>query len=643
MAPCPQPHRLTLSFALLAACGRGEPVSLDEEIALSVEDVEPVLAPPGEGLLRDTGASEEGEVEPGTSAADGGEDSVAAEIIAAVLTPSEERRREYEALVPKDVVALQMFRELRVASEGEGGRPRASLLDLNPVVHEWFVLDLVRGETTVRYHLENHEPRRVRLRAGTEYADGVVLEVDGQERRCALWTPGEPSALELARTSGRAFAPLCEGRLSLRNPVDGRRSNLEVTTDFLRDNVWGGEQITALVRETVYQDSELVTSDLVAGREEAEREEGPRRFQVDPALAGRRLRPVNLGLPLTGAGDGTLEIGRWYALDGYEGVFASAVQPVLADPALFTDWKGRVHPLDEVEGTALVYVVAFDLAQHELRFDTGTDHPRVGWSERARKEVVDSRLPGPDGFGSLTPLVRNGKVNPAQVSRLVSTFTGGFKRSHGAFKAGERALQSSGTHYGWVEHGVVESKLHVGLATAVGWADGSVEVKVWGPEDQARLAQVRWARQNGVPLLQTDPETGQRRPGDLVTAWTAGNWSGSAEGKLRSVRASLCVQDSERGRYLLYAYFSSATPSSMARVLAAYGCDTGMLTDMNALEHTYLSLHRFREGVYDVHHLVTGMHVLDKEQGGVYLPRFVGLADNRDFFTVLRRTPGGNP
>ena len=62
-----------------------------------------------------------------------------------------------------------------------------------------------------------------------------------------------------------------------------------------------------------------------------------------------------------------------------------------------------------------------------------------------------------------------------------------------------------------------------------------------------------------------------------------------------------------------------------------------MLTDMNALEHTYLSLHHLHGGIYDVHHLVVGMNVLDKNKGGVYLPRFVGLADNRDFFTVLRK------
>ncbi|MCK6504688.1 hypothetical protein L6R53_15000 [Myxococcota bacterium] len=567
--------------------------------------------------------------------------------------PTAERAEAFAARRPKSVVELQPWREETQVPlpTGQGPATTVTLVDLNPAVHEWFLVRLeAAGQPAQTWHLENHDPRAVRVTLDPAFPEGLTLHEGATIRTCPLWPP-TGSALELGRASGQAFAPLCEGRLSLRSPTQGHRSTREATVDFLRDKVWGGEQITNLVKETLYQDSELATSEVLAAAPgspspaAAGASPGPTPARVDPALAGRQVVPVNLGLPLLEAASGTVEIGRWYPVEGSPGVFASAMQPRLVDPAVSAGWEGRVHALDEVEGSALVFLTAFDLDTHELVFDVGTDHPRVGWSERAPAAVRDLRLPGPDGFDTLAPLVRTGKVNPAHVPRLVATFTGGFKRSHGAFKSGPFSLVNSGTHYGWVEHGVIESRPMPGLATWVAWADprggpDRVEVRTWSVEDDARLQQVRHLRQNGPPILEPSGEGGAAMPGALVNRWGDGNWSGSVEGKLRSVRASLCVQESAQGRYLLYGYFSSATPSGMARVLAAYGCGVAMLTDMNALEHTYLSLHHFHDGRYAVHHLITGMEVLDRtNKAGVYLPRFVGLADNRDFFTVLRRRP----
>ena len=152
---------------------------------------------------------------------------------------------------------------------------------------------------------------------------------------------------------------------------------------------------------------------------------------------------------------------------------------------------------------------------------------------------------------------------------------------------------------------------------------------------------MRHARQNGVAVLETDPVTGVHRPGALVRDWAQGNWSGSVEGDQRTVRGGVCVQDSPAGRYLLYSYFSSATPSGMADVFMAYGCTYGMLLDMNALEHTYLALDVIEDGALTVHHLVKGMEVLDRVKAGQIYPRFVGAADSRDFFYLLRKPTGG--
>jgi hypothetical protein len=62
-----------------------------------------------------------------------------------------------------------------------------------------------------------------------------------------------------------------------------------------------------------------------------------------------------------------------------------------------------------------------------------------------------------------------------------------------------------------------------------------------------------------------------------------------------------------------------------------------MLLDMNALEHTYLAVYTLRGSQLAVEHLVRGMEVLDKGSGDRLLPRFLGYADNRDFFYILRR------
>ena len=75
----------------------------------------------------------------------------------------------------------------------------------------------------------------------------------------------------------------------------------------------------------------------------------------------------------------------------------------------------------------------------------------------------------------------------------------------------------------------------------------------------------------------------------------------------------------------------------MARVFQAYGCRYAMQLDMNALEHTYLAVYQREGSRLLVQHLIQGMSVLDKSEGGNYVPRFLGYADNRDFFYVMKR------
>ena len=70
----------------------------------------------------------------------------------------------------------------------------------------------------------------------------------------------------------------------------------------------------------------------------------------------------------------------------------------------------------------------------------------------------------------------------------------------------------------------------------------------------------------------------------------------------------------------------------MARVFQAYQCNYAMLTDMNALEHTYLAVYRRSGSEMSVEHLLTGMSVLDKSESGQVIPRFLGFPDNGTSF-----------
>jgi hypothetical protein len=219
----------------------------------------------------------------------------------------------------------------------------------------------------------------------------------------------------------------------------------------------------------------------------------------------------------------------------------------------------------------------------------------------------------------------------------VAVFTGGFKRAHGAFKYGEFALRNHGSHYGFVENGVVFSKLQPGLATLFVLEDGSVEMKSWEEQDNKLLEKIKYARQNGVALVEFDEASQTSLPGRLVKSWGPGNWSGSEDSKLRTIRAGVAVQKNGKRRFLIYGVFSDATPSAMARIFQAYRCRYAMLLDMNALEHTYLAVYRRSESQLFLDHLLKGMSQVEKSTSGEPVPRFIGYSDNRDFFYLMRR------
>jgi hypothetical protein len=540
-----------------------------------------------------------------------------------------------------DILGLQSFRSHESVSfvAEEGVRGKATLESLNPEINSWFLLTLSwrDGGEPVTYHLENPAPATRQLSLDAAHPDGITLTEGEQVSHCTLWRRQEGNRLELAHNSQPIFSSLCDGQLLVRRKPKGHRTRLEKVTDLLRDRIWGGEQLVGLVKQSLYRDAFLEHGEASDDSQCLPPSDlAPLRARLAPDYVERGVIPRNLDLKVA-APNQALTLGCWYPVKGQQGIHLSTIEPRAIDKEILASELAKVRRLDSVERAALVYLVAFDLSQLELGFELGTDHPRLDWSDRTIERVRDHRLPGPDGFDDPGPLITTGSISADQAARTVATFTGGFKRSHSAFRYGELASVNQGSHYGFLSHGTLFSRLQPGLSTLYVLNDGSVNIKRWGEEDEAMIGQLRHARQNGVPLLNYDPESDSSHAGELVARWGRGNWSGSAEGKLRTLRAGACIQETSQRRFLIYGWFSSATPSAMTRVFQAYGCRDAMMLDMNALEHTYLALYSVAEGQIVVQHLIDDMIEVDERVNNTFTPRFIGYADNRDFFYLMRK------
>ena len=528
---------------------------------------------------------------------------------------------------------------------GQGQKGTAFLVDLNPRVRGWYLLKLAwEGAPLEVYHLENGAPRTQRLALEEDNPRGLVIVSAGEKVSCSLWGADARDDLKQARRSGTAFAPLCGGRLFLRNPVKGHQTALESMTDFLREKVPGGDEVVSFVRDKfftyVYEKKAegSLESGPQGGPAPKELPEAPAAALIDRDKAGRTVKPVDLGIDIEGPGSAAMVPGAWYRAKGSPGIYVSVLVPGWIAPEIMGSSRNLVNPLDSVELGQLVYLVAFDLSLFDLRYTLGTDHPGVGWSAHITPPMRDPSMPGPDGIGTSAPLVRTGLVSPSDAKRIAATFTGGFKRHHGAFKYGELSLRNHGSHYGFIEEGTLFSTLQPGLATIYVLDNGSVDMATWSLEANKLLPRIADARQNGVPLIERfDGAKGISVPGALVARWGAGNWSGSADEKLRSMRGGLALQEQSGRRFLIYGFFWSVTPSAMARVFQAYQCRYAMLLDMNALVHTYLAVYRREGSRLYVQHLIKGMRESDLTAKGQYMPRFLGFSDDRDFFSLSRK------
>lgn len=547
---------------------------------------------------------------------------------AATLKAHAEVYDQYSVNSVIDLAPMRVTQE-RILKSGETIR----LTSLHPGVNAWYLLDVIPPEGTGpkrSYHLENAD--RGLWTFGLADNGALTISGDGMSDACNPWE-GAPSALDAAAKSGLPYAPICDGRAYLRNRVSGNRTNREAVSDFLRENVVFGDKLVNLIKGTFFEDAFLENTDEVEDGDagDAVAALGHARLDRQPVM-----RPY-MNIEVDGAEDG-MEAGAWYAVTDVDGVYASVVKPAYIAADILKERNGA-NWLDGVEQNADVYLAAFDLSQFDLAYELGTDHPNLGWSSRPQRSRNDWNLPGPDGFNRPDPLVRNGMLNPSLTSRAVGAFAGGFKRDHGAYRFGDYATFNKGHHYGFLVNGVTFSKLIPNLATLYVTLDGEIGMKTWTEEDRDMIPNLAYARQNGVPLVVTDPETGAPVPGDRVSSWGGGNWSGSADAQLRTLRSGTCLKEANGKKFLIYGYFSSVTPSAMARTFQAYGCDYAMLLDMNSPELTYMAVYKQNEdgdGLTPMH-LNRYMAESDPWAHSARVPRFVGFADNRDFFYLIRK------
>lgn len=550
-----------------------------------------------------------------------------ADTMAPWYAPAAQRAAQFAAFAEtsrRDVVEFQPFRAELSGTGANGTALR--LVSLNPYANSWFLLETGSGRSHARWHLENAAPDLFTVSLG-EGRDRLTIASEAGTVACAPWE-GE---LDAARRAGLPYAPICEGRMFLRNRGSGSRTMRESVTDFLRSYVPFGEDLITLVKGTLYEDAFLETAQVV---DEAEA------GAVVVSLGQAQLRRggvmrSQMQIPLIGTPQGQMEAGAWYAVQDAPGIYASVVQPGMIHPDVLGR-RGEANALDGVENNANVYLFAYDMGRFELRYETGTDHPAVNWSPRPS---VNRRLPGPDGFADLAPLAMTGMLNPVLIDRVAAIFAGGFKREHGAFRSGPMASGGQGHHYGFVVHGTVLSRLQPGLATIFTLDDGSLRMRTWHEDDNQLLPRIRFARQNGVALIEPGPD-GAPVGGQHVRNWMLGNWSGSAEAQLRTLRSGACLREIDGRQFLIYAVFSSATPSGMTRTFQAYGCDYAMLLDMNSLDLTYAAVYTRQPGAegFDIRHLDRRMAESDtRARDGSALGRFVNFSDNRDFIYLLRR------
>jgi hypothetical protein len=505
------------------------------------------------------------------------------------------------------------------------------LFNLNPNISAQHVLQIGKK----RYHLQFPAGSTVDLSA-----DGISYVLPGEAAKECKLGDGKLWSIKVSRKV--AFSPICDGRIYVRHSLYGWKQKIRTRPEMLQS--WASWTTPAEAQEDSESNKPSVTSTRSSLRAVVESMIKPPAANVKPAHTKTTVGARQLGIAIAGPDKQRMHVGQWYPTRHFGAMYASVVTLAHTATEFQKTFPKRVRSLAANGGArqvnAMVYLLAMDLTRYTLNWMHGTDHPGVAWSRRHR--LKRSNRYGPDGFSKLAPFVPAAAVSPVDLPSTVGTFSGGFQRRHGAFKWGARAKTADAHHYGFIEDGVVLSTLMPGLATIVGYRDGRIALKTWTKADDKTIANLRFARQNGVPLMIGGGPDNVGEPGLLVGNWGHGNWSGSAKAELRTPRSAACLIEHDGARWLVYAYFSTHTPSGMARVLQAYGCDYAVHLDMNSPGHAYFALFTRLKPQLDtlefrVEHLMTQMRGWDPKINRKRTPRYLLKPEYKDFFYIMRK------
>jgi Phosphodiester glycosidase len=266
------------------------------------------------------------------------------------------------------------------------------------------------------------------------------------------------------------------------------------------------------------------------------------------------------------------------------------IQPVI-EPALPGEGQWRATG-PTVNGVAPVLVTTFRPDPNYPKMVAG-----VAWidSRRTSLQLYPGRYEPPAG-SVRGPM----EVPPSMRAGLLATFNSGFR------------LEDSGGGFAALGH--VFAPLRDGLATLVGYRDGSVDVRAWtgGPEPGPA---VQFARQN-LPLIVENDQLNPRLTNGSEWGATLGN-------EIRVWRSGVGV---DAHGDLLYAAADDQTAESLALILQRAGAVRAMELDIN---YEWVTFNFYRSaGAADPSKLLPGM----SREATRYLS-----PDDRDFFAVYSR------
>jgi hypothetical protein len=249
-------------------------------------------------------------------------------------------------------------------------------------------------------------------------------------------------------------------------------------------------------------------------------------------------------------------------------------------------YKTRLHP-DPQQSRAELFLVAMPTDHVRLQAVPGTLEPETTNPAAARLED-------------------RGLIPASDQSTLLAGFNGGFRSMHG--------------HHGMTVQGVVIAPLRPDMCTISAYADGSLRIRSWKPQNETADAAL-WSRQTSRCLV----EDGTLHPA-LKNADTKA-WGATLEGET-TIRRSALAQSHDGTRLLIgMSNFTNARALAVG-MQAAGGWEVAQL-DVNWGYPKFLLFPRDASGQRYASTLFSGFSFKPEDM--------VKKASQRDFFYVVRK------